>query len=294
LVLSAARLLLPPKDRQKLLAFAAYYCPRGELPALTDDLVAAQQEVTQQQQLRQQQQQDHQGSQEQHQQHPSLMLPLQQPSAPAFRQQRQQLLRAALAAAAAAPLPKGCVDPFRGLFSFGDPFGLLAVLLSCSSPAEARDLLEDALANQLASGTNGSSSRSEATAAGGSYCCLQRLLVVGAAAQLLLSLQQLPQGALLEVVAATPSSKASCSQLKLPHHQELLLQLLHIPLPQLQLAASRLLEQPQQQQLLPPEAGEAVAAAGAFVSRLQQISDGRQLLQWLPGIETGRFFAGEC
>jgi hypothetical protein len=223
----------------------------------------------------------------------SLLLPLQRPASRAFQQQRQQLLQAALAAAATAPYPKGWVDPYKGLFSFGDPHALLAALLSCSSPAEAQQLLEDVLSTQL-SGAAAAGGGSEGAAAGGSYCCLQRLLVVGAAAQLLLLMQRLPQGSLVEVVAGSPGSKASCTQLKLPHQQELRLQLLHVPVGQLQHAAHRLLQQPQQQQreLLPAGAGDAVAAAGALMSRLQQISDGRQLLQWLPGIETGRFFAG--
>lgn len=295
-ILAAARLQLPPRDRQKLLAFAAAYCPSTELPALTDDLVLAQRQHAEQQAAKVlQPQQQAEGApaeqQQQEDQELSLLLPLQQPASRAFQQQRQQLLHAALSAAATTPYPKGWVDPYKGLLSFGDPQALLAALLSCSSAGEAQQLLEDVLSTQLSgSSANGGSEG----AAGGSYCCLQRLLVVGAAAQLLLLMQRLPQGALVEVVAGSPGSKASCTQLKLPHQQELRLQLLHVPVGQLQHAAQRLLQQqPQQQELfLPAGAGDAVAAAGALMSRLQQIADGRQLLQWLPGIETGRFFAG--
>jgi hypothetical protein len=291
---SAAQLQLPPRDRQKLLAFAACYCPSRELPALTDDLVFAQRELAEQQLSRQQQQRQDLGAAQEGQtqqagQELSLLLPLQQPASRAFQQQRQQLLRMALAAAATAPVAKGWVDPYKGLFSFGDPHALLAVLLSCSSPAEAQQLLHEVLTTQLSAGANGGSD----SATGGSYCSLQRLLVVGASAQLLLVLQGLPEGVLVEVVAGPPGSKASCGQLKLPHRQELLLQLLHVPLAQLQLAANRLLQQ-QPQVLLSRDAGDAIAAAAALLSRLQQIADGRQLLQWLPGIETGRFFAGRA
>jgi hypothetical protein len=290
---SAAQLQLPPRDRQKLLAFAACYCPIRELPALTDDLVFAQREVAEQQLSKQQQQEQkpgagQEGQTEQAGQELSLLLPLQQPASRAFRQQRQQLLRMALAAAATAPTAKGWVDPYKGLFSFGDPQALLAVLLSCSTPTEAQQLLDEVLTTQLSAGANSGSD----SATGGSYCSLQRLLVAGASAQLLLVLQGLPEGLLVEVVAGAPGSKASCSQLKLPHRQELLLQLLHVPLAHLQLAANGLLQQ--QQVLLPGDAGDAVAAAAALLSRLQQIADGRQLLQWLPGIETGRFFAGRA
>jgi hypothetical protein len=288
-----AKLALPPKDRQKLLAFAACYCPATDLPALTDDLVAVQHEVAFKDALRQKQRQlQQQGSQQQQQQsqleykQPGLMLPLQQP-AEAFEQQRQQLLQEAVAAAAGCTsLSKGQLDPYRGLLSFGDPHALLAVLLSSSSPAEAQQLLEDALATQL---SNDSSSGSSATASG-SYCCLQRLLVGGTAAQLLLLLQPLPQPSLEQVAAASPGIRPLSINLKLPQHQQLLLQVLHAPLAQLQSAARKL----QQQQLLPPNGTDVLAAAADLLSRLQQIADGRQLLQWLPGIETGRFFAGEC
>lgn len=280
-VLTAAKLQLPAGDCQKLLVFAVCFCPIMDLPALTDDLVAVQRTVAQQQALRQQQKAQQQTQHDEQQQ--GLVLPLQQQDSPAFQQQRQQLLRTALAAAATAAALKGRMDPYKGLFSLGDPQALLAVLLSCGSTAEVQQLLDDALSDHL-SGSTGDGG----TVSGGSYCCLQRLLVVGAAAQLLLLLQDVPQGTLVEVVAGSPSRKQSCSQLKLQHQQELLLQLLHVPLGQLQIAASQL----QQQQMLPASAAKAIAASQELMSRLQQIADGRQLLQWLPGIETGRFFAG--
>jgi len=293
------KLELPPKDRQKLLAFAACYCPSNELPGLTDDLVLVHHQIAHKEAACQQQKQAGAAKQPQHllqqvdkhqpaDQALTVLLPLQQLASATFQQQRQQLLHMAVAAAAAGTAGRGRVDPYKGLLCFGDPYALFAVLLSSSSPIEAQKLLEDAMAGQLSGSSSGSR---EAVGVGSSYCCLQRLLVVGAAAQLLLLLQPLPQGTLVEVAASAPSSRASCDNLKLPHHQELLLQLLHVPLGQLQASAMLML---QQQRLPAPEAADAVAAAAGYVSRLQQMSDGRQLLQWLPGVEAGRFFAGGC
>jgi hypothetical protein len=56
----------------------------------------------------------------------------------------------------------------------------------------------------------------------------------------------------------------------------------------------------QQQQQEGVAAGKSAAAAvqasscaSALLLRLQQVADGRQMKQWLPDIDTGRFMAGE-
>jgi hypothetical protein len=261
---TAAVSSLPPKDRLRLLAFASCYCPGNELPPLTDELLLAQQEVrVKEQQRREQQQQHRQQPLAAAQQQLDMLLPLQRPAAEGYQQQKQQLLGAALAAAASAG--SACT----GLFSLGDPQLLLAVLCSCSSASEAEQLLNAALAQHLAAGSGSN----------GSYSAMQRTLVVAAAAQLMLLAQHQPGMVQQLPTAAADTSRHTSA--RLPKRQQHLLAVLHAPLGKLQAAADAVL------------AGQdATACAAGFLARLQQMSDGRQLMQWLPNVESARFFAG--
>jgi hypothetical protein len=158
------------------------------------------------------------------------------------------------------------------------------------------------------------------------YSSLQRVLAVGAAAQLLLALQQPAAAAALEAAgidltttdsssstsSSSQSSSAKASAGKkprtdgsasyfagLPTRQQQLRALLKQPLRELQSMVDSIATQQQQQQE-GVAAGKSAAAAvqasscaSALLLRLQQVADGRQMKQWLPDIDTGRFMAGE-
>jgi hypothetical protein len=150
---------------------------------------------------------------------------------------------------------------------------------------------------------------------------LQRVLAVGAAAQLLLALQQPAAAAALEAAGidlTTTDSSSSSSSAKasagkkpridgsasyfasLPKRQQQLRALLKQPLRELQSMVNSIAtqQQPQQEGVAAGEsaaaaaAGQASSCASALLLRLQQVADGRQMKQWLPDIDTGRFMAG--
>jgi hypothetical protein len=293
--------VLAPAVRQQLLALAACHCPTAELPALTDELLAAQQ---------QQGQQDAAAA--------AAAAAAGMPDRPVTPLQtnteqaaEQQLQLAATAAATAG-------NALNSIPTLGDPTLLLGLLLRQQSPAAAQQLLDEHIIPQQLGGV------------GGCYSSLQRVLAVGAAAQLLLALRMPKAAAALEAsgvdlvelsaAAEVVSSESANSrgvksgrkqQLRdgsmqffagLPKRQQQLRALLQQPLRQLQSLVDKIAQQQQQGEegeaadTSPAAAAAAVEAsscAAGLLLRLQHVSDGRQMRQWLPDADTARFMAGE-